>query len=147
MYLSFHSFGQKILYPWSHTSKPIPDWKDLDRMAHVMSEAIFHETGGRDIYRVILKKFFLKVGFLLLSSNFRSDQPQRSSTWPLAAQMIGWREKLEQNGYFCLSFLIRAGMPSFFPEGLLFQWPNLLLPLWGQELLKSANQWSDEPVS
>ena len=86
MYLSFHSFGQKILYPWSHTSKPIPDWKDLDRMAHVMSEAIFHETGGRDIYRVILKKFFLKVGFAYLQQTELSLDINRVTKFELFFQ-------------------------------------------------------------
>ena len=39
-YLAFHSFGNKILYPWGHTSKKTRDWKDLSEFANVAAEAI-----------------------------------------------------------------------------------------------------------
>ena len=39
-YLAFHSFGNKILYPWGHTSKHTRDWKDLREFASVAANAI-----------------------------------------------------------------------------------------------------------
>lgn len=39
-YLAFHSFGNKILYPWGHTSDKTKDWKDLRTFADVAAGAI-----------------------------------------------------------------------------------------------------------
>jgi len=39
-YLAFHSFGNKILYPWGHTSKKTRDWRDLRNFASVAADAI-----------------------------------------------------------------------------------------------------------
>jgi len=39
-YLAFHSFGNKILYPWGHTSRHTRDWKDLRDFASVAADAI-----------------------------------------------------------------------------------------------------------
>jgi len=39
-YLAFHSFGNKILYPWGHTSKKTRDWQDLQNFASVAADAI-----------------------------------------------------------------------------------------------------------
>ena len=39
-YLAFHSFGNKILYPWGHTSTKTRDWKDLRTFAKVAADAI-----------------------------------------------------------------------------------------------------------
>ena len=39
-YLAFNSFGNKILYPWGHTSTKTRDWKDLRTFAKVAADAI-----------------------------------------------------------------------------------------------------------
>ena len=39
-YLAFHSFGNKILYPWGYTNKPTEDVEDLKRLAEVAKTAI-----------------------------------------------------------------------------------------------------------
>ena len=39
-YLAFHSFGNKILYPWGHTSAKTRDWRDLQTFAKVAADAI-----------------------------------------------------------------------------------------------------------
>ena len=43
-YLAFHSFGNKILYPWGHTSAKTEDWKDLRTFAKVAADAIEQNT-------------------------------------------------------------------------------------------------------
>ena len=39
-YLAFHSFGNKILYPWGYTSRETNDAKDLKNFAQVAKDAI-----------------------------------------------------------------------------------------------------------
>ena len=39
-YLAFHSFGNKIVYPWGHTGQKIEDWKDLHILAEAAADAI-----------------------------------------------------------------------------------------------------------
>ena len=39
-YLAFHSFGNKILYPWGYTNKPTDDEEDLKGLAEVAKTAI-----------------------------------------------------------------------------------------------------------
>ena len=39
-YLAFHSFGNKIVYPWGHTGQKIEDWKDLHSLAEAAADAI-----------------------------------------------------------------------------------------------------------
>jgi len=46
-YLAFHSFGNKILYPWGHTSKKTRDWKDLSEFANVAAEAIKENSAAQ----------------------------------------------------------------------------------------------------
>ena len=50
--MSFHSYGQKVLYPWSYTSEKIYDWSDLERVGIKISDAIFKESKGRYVYQV-----------------------------------------------------------------------------------------------
>ena len=39
-YLAFHSFGNKILYPWGYTSRETNDVQDLKNFAQVAKDAI-----------------------------------------------------------------------------------------------------------
>ena len=52
MYISLHSYGQKILYPWSHRGDKIPDWQDLDTVGRMMQETVMDASGGRYFFRV-----------------------------------------------------------------------------------------------
>lgn len=44
-YLTFHSYGQYILYPWGYDRKVPPDYTDLERVGRRMGEAM-HNSGG-----------------------------------------------------------------------------------------------------
>jgi len=49
-YISFHSFGNKILYPWGHTSEKTTDWRDLKAFAESANTAILsHNQQNRRI--------------------------------------------------------------------------------------------------
>ena len=50
-YISYHSFGQKILYPWSFTEDKVPDWKELHHMANNLAAGIYEASGG-DYYKI-----------------------------------------------------------------------------------------------
>jgi len=47
MYISLHSYGQKIIYPWSHSGTKIRDWRDLDILGRMIRETIDEASGGR----------------------------------------------------------------------------------------------------
>jgi len=41
VYLSFHSFGQVMLYPWGYDCKSLPeDWRDLDDLARSATDSL-----------------------------------------------------------------------------------------------------------
>ncbi|XP_019868142.1 carboxypeptidase B isoform X2 [Aethina tumida] len=44
-YISFHSYGQYILYPWGYDRVVPPDYQDLDRVGHKAAQAI-RSAGG-----------------------------------------------------------------------------------------------------
>jgi len=46
-YLAFHSFGNKILYPWGHTNQRVRDWQDLKTFAEVAQKAIGEDAANR----------------------------------------------------------------------------------------------------
>ena len=57
LHIDFHSFGQLILYPWSHTKQPAPDRDRLAALGDVMASAIYSTHGesyrlmsGQDLY-------------------------------------------------------------------------------------------------
>ena len=35
MYLTFHSYGQYILYPWGYDRRDLPDWREVHRVGQV----------------------------------------------------------------------------------------------------------------
>lgn len=45
--VSYHSFGQLILYPWAYTSQPAPSKPDLDDLGRHLAE-LMRAVGGRD---------------------------------------------------------------------------------------------------
>ncbi len=52
MYLSYHSYGEKIVYPWSYTDRPVPDWRDLHRVAARMAARMHRASDGRSRFKV-----------------------------------------------------------------------------------------------
>ena len=54
MYISLHSFGQKILYPWAYTSRPIEDWHELHVIAKQFAAKVYNFSRGRYVYEVRL---------------------------------------------------------------------------------------------
>ena len=54
MYISLHSFGQKILYPWAYTSRPIEDWHELHVIAKQFAAKVYNFSRGRYVYEVCL---------------------------------------------------------------------------------------------
>ncbi|CAO1362765.1 unnamed protein product [Diamesa serratosioi] len=49
-YLTLHSFGQYLLYPWGYTEELPETWKDLHEVANAGADAIYNSTGA--IYTV-----------------------------------------------------------------------------------------------
>lgn len=47
LYLSVHSYGQYIIYPWSYTTVLPDDWEELDDLAQATASAIYDVQGTR----------------------------------------------------------------------------------------------------
>lgn len=51
-YLTFHSYGQYILYPWGYDRRVPPDYKDLDMVGKSMAAAMRKAGGANSAYTV-----------------------------------------------------------------------------------------------
>ncbi|XP_012230102.1 carboxypeptidase B isoform X2 [Linepithema humile] len=51
-YLSFHSYGQYILYPWGYDKRVPPDYLDLDRVGRAAAAAMKTAGGAGSVYTV-----------------------------------------------------------------------------------------------
>ena len=40
IYFSLHSYGEKVMYPWSYTNQKLPDWQELHSVGIVIADAI-----------------------------------------------------------------------------------------------------------
>lgn len=49
LYLTFHSYGQYLLYPWGYTSQLPDDWQELHAVAEDVDDAIASMDGTRYI--------------------------------------------------------------------------------------------------
>ncbi|CAH0694678.1 unnamed protein product [Spodoptera exigua] len=45
VFISFHSYGEVIIFPWGYTSEPCPDYVDLLEGGTAMAKAIFNKSG------------------------------------------------------------------------------------------------------
>lgn len=53
MYVSLHSYGQYLVYPWGYTGDYMPpEWKKLDSLAHKVSKAV--ERAGGMAFKVLM---------------------------------------------------------------------------------------------
>ena len=113
MYISLHSFGELILYPWSHTKKPIHDWRELDEMARRWSDVVFRSSKGKYKYRVgdgYLNNNTLhnEKNHQYCSNIYTSRLDQRMITFcimHMAPLWIGREEMRESSGHFLLNYL------------------------------------------
>ena len=118
MYISLHSFGELILYPWSHTKKPIHDWRELDEMARRWSDVVFRSSKGKYKYRVgngylnnntcLNNTLHKEKNHQYCSNIFSSRLDQRMITFcimHMAPLWIGREEMRESSGHFLLNYL------------------------------------------
>lgn len=61
MYIAYHSYGEKIIYPWSYSGKKVPDWQELHAMGAIMGNKIFEESKGKYKYLVTIITFPLQT--------------------------------------------------------------------------------------
>lgn len=51
-YLTFHSYGQYILYPWGYDKRVPPDYADLERVGRQVAAAMRKAGGANSEYTV-----------------------------------------------------------------------------------------------
>ena len=145
MYISLHSFGELILYPLSHTKKPIHDWRELDEMARRWSDVVFRNSKGKYKYRVgdgilnyntCLNNTLHKEKNLQYFSNIYSSRlDQRMITFcimHMVPHWIGREEMLESSGHFLLNYLLlilrqKLLVDSYSPLKQLYRLPEVYL--------------------
>jgi len=52
LFITFHSYGQAILYPWGWTRKPPPNAKNLNRLAHKFADTVNRYSNGKTSYDI-----------------------------------------------------------------------------------------------
>jgi len=62
LYLSFHSFGQYILFPYGHTRRPSPNHGDLTKVGQAAGQAISKRYGTRYKVGSIAATLYLAAG-------------------------------------------------------------------------------------
>merc|ERR1719412_1305942 len=45
-YIPIHSYGQKILYPWSYTGVRLPDWQEMQNVGNILASAMERNSQG-----------------------------------------------------------------------------------------------------
>ena len=145
MYISLHSFGELILYPWSHTRKPIHDWRELDEMARRWSDVVFRSSKGKYKYRVgngylnnnacLNKRGITRKNHLYRCNLYSSRLDQRMITFcimHMAPLWIGREEMRESSGHFLLNYphlILRQKLlvDSYSPLKQLYRLPAVYL--------------------
>ena len=46
LYLTYHSYGQMILYPWGYDRSDAPNWQWMDKVGKVAGEAMKAKSGN-----------------------------------------------------------------------------------------------------
>ncbi|XP_044312638.1 carboxypeptidase B [Drosophila rhopaloa] len=62
MYLTIHSYGNYLLYPWGWTSDLPDNWEDLDAVARTGAEAIKNATGTEYTYGSSTNVLYIAAG-------------------------------------------------------------------------------------
>jgi hypothetical protein len=45
MYIALHSYGEKVMYPWSYTKEKLHDWQELHSIGVTIADAITSISG------------------------------------------------------------------------------------------------------
>lgn len=62
LYVSIHSYGQYLVYPWGYTGEYLPrEWKRLDSLARAVSDAVY-EAGGQPFRVMSAGKWYPAAG-------------------------------------------------------------------------------------
>ncbi|XP_046970459.1 carboxypeptidase B-like [Vanessa cardui] len=62
LYVSLHSYGQYLVYPWGYTGDFLPkEWKRLDTMARIVSDAV-QKAGGQPFKVLSAGKWYAAAG-------------------------------------------------------------------------------------
>lgn len=62
LYVSLHSYGQYLVYPWGYTDQAMPStWKKLDTLAHKVSKAV-QRAGGVAFKVMMAGKWYPAAG-------------------------------------------------------------------------------------
>ncbi|KAI5633766.1 zinc carboxypeptidase domain-containing protein [Phthorimaea operculella] len=62
LYVSMHAYGQYLVYPWGYTGDRLPkQWKKLDRLAKITSEAVVR-AGGQPFRVLSAGKWYAAAG-------------------------------------------------------------------------------------
>jgi hypothetical protein len=67
LYLTFHSYGQYILYPWGYARKDAVDRNDLHRMAQIGAKAAQAKSGRKYTTGSAAKMLYPAAGKLKMS--------------------------------------------------------------------------------
>ncbi|XP_023302831.2 carboxypeptidase B-like [Lucilia cuprina] len=62
MYLTVHSYGNYLLYPWGYTADLPETWPDLDEVAKTGYDAIFNATGTKYTYGSSTNVLYVAAG-------------------------------------------------------------------------------------
>lgn len=62
LYVSLHSYGQYLVYPWGYTGEYLPkEWKRLDSLARMVSDAV-QMAGGQPFKVLSAGKWYAAAG-------------------------------------------------------------------------------------
>lgn len=95
LYLTFHSYGQYILYPWGYDKLDTRDWGDLKRVGDITGKALKALNGV----------------------TYQIGQQLKCCIQLQVAVMIGQKVERVSSSVTLLSYRIQAGTALFFPPG------------------------------
>lgn len=62
LYVSLHSYGQYLVYPWGYTGSVLPQsWRKLDRLARAVSKEV-ENAGGKPFHVMSAGKWYPAAG-------------------------------------------------------------------------------------
>nr|XP_026493332.1 carboxypeptidase B-like [Vanessa tameamea] len=122
LYVSLHSYGQYLVYPWGYTGEYLPkEWKKLDTMARIVSDAV-QKAGGQPFKVLSAGKWYAAAGgsddfaygavgvpysyTMELTSGFEFIYPERLLRTVLPQYYEGFRAFAAQiKKEFCLKYI------------------------------------------
>ena len=100
LYLTFHSYGQYILYPWGYDKLDTKDWRDLQRVGDITKNALQRLNNGAEYQVGSAAKMLYPA-----SGTVAGTKPSKLSPWRNAFKfpflqvvvMTGPREEQESS--------------------------------------------------